>query len=141
MPEIRSCRWGRWFGFRLGYRDLVRLYIAKAEPKGRLVIDLYEAFGAVCRDEEALRTELRRYAKGGMTPRQVPPLVLQHSPYVPPTSRNKMFNAEIESMDCAGSWMEKTAAPTGKTEIEENLYSCGLLSWPDAARFRNSTSS
>ena len=38
-----------------------------------------------------------------------------------------MFNAEIESMDCAGSWMEKTAAPTGKTEIEENLYSCGLL--------------
>lgn len=111
---------GRWFGFKPGYRDLVRLYIGTQEPKGRVVIDLYEAFGAVCRDEEALRAELQKYARGDLTPRQVPPLVLQHLPYVPPTSRNKMFNAEIRSQDFGGSWTEKTAAPTGMSDQRAN---------------------
>lgn len=118
---------GRWFGFRPGYRDLVRLYIGKRERKGKLVIDLYEAFGAVCRDEEALRRELQKYAKGDLTPRQVPPLVLQHAPYVPPTSKNKMFNAKIESMDLAGAWTEKTSAPMGTSDMVVNLEGSGLL--------------
>src|SRR5262249_20460563 len=47
-------------------------------------------------------------------------LVLQHLPYVPPTSRNKMFNAEISSQDFGGSWTEKTAAPTGTPDQREN---------------------
>jgi hypothetical protein len=112
---------GRWFGFRPGYRDLVRLFIGSKEPKGRVLVDLYEAFGAVCKDEEALRSELRKYSADGLLPKQVPPLVRQHLPNLPPTSRNKMFNAEIRSRDFAGDWKEKTSAPTAAPDVQANL--------------------
>lgn len=111
---------GRWFGFRQGYRDLVRLFIGRKEKKGKVTVDLYEAFGAVCRDEEALRADLTKYATGGLKPRQVPPLVRQHLPQLPPTARNKRFNAEIQSLDFAGDWTEKTSAPTKSAEIRGN---------------------
>ena len=44
---------GRWFGFRPGYHDLVRLYIRRDHN-----VDLYEAFEALLLDEEAFRDEL-----------------------------------------------------------------------------------
>lgn len=87
---------GRWFGFRPGYQDLVRLYIRR-DPK----VDLYEAFEALLMDEEAFRAELSQYAgfdEKGMPllePRQIPPLVSQHLPWLKPTARNKMWNAVI----------------------------------------------
>jgi hypothetical protein len=89
---------GRWFGFRPRYQDLVRLYIRRDDN-----VDLYDAFEALLMDEEALRDELSRYAgfdEKGMPilePRQIPPLVSQHLPWLKPTSRNKMWNAVIAS--------------------------------------------
>ena len=47
---------GRWFGFRPGYQDLVRLYIRRDDN-----VDLYEAFEALLLDEEAFRDELGKY--------------------------------------------------------------------------------
>ena len=89
---------GRWFGFRKGYQDLVRLYIDRRLQAGSRTIDLYEAFGAIMYAEELFRDELRRYAElvdgePQITPAQVPPLVTQHLPWLRPTARNKMFNA------------------------------------------------
>lgn len=87
---------GRWFGFRPGYQDLVRLYIRRDSH-----VDLYEAFEALLMDEEAFRAELSQYAgfdEDGMPllePRQIPPLVSQHLPWLRPTARNKMWNAVI----------------------------------------------
>lgn len=87
---------GRWFGFRPGYQDLVRLYIRRDSQ-----VDLYEAFEALLMDEEAFRAELSQYAgfdEHGMPmlePRQIPPLVSQHLPWLKPTARNKMWNAVI----------------------------------------------
>lgn len=87
---------GRWFGFRPGYQDLVRLYIRR-DPQ----VDLYEAFEALLMDEEVFRAELSQYAgfdENGMPllePRQIPPLVSQHLPWLKPTARNKMWNAVI----------------------------------------------
>jgi hypothetical protein len=118
---------GRWFGFRPGYRDLVRLYIGKKEQRGKRIIDLYEAFGAVCRDEEALRRELLRYGRVGLTPKQVPPLVQQHLPQLPPAAKNKMFNAQIRSLDFAGDWTEKTSAPVKPTDMSDNLVATARL--------------
>lgn len=89
---------GRWFGFRDGYTDLVRLYIRRDQK-----VDLYEAFEALLRDEEAFRDELGKYAgldEHGMPivePRQIPPLVSQHLPWLKPTARNKMFNAVVQT--------------------------------------------
>ncbi|MFC4534597.1 Z1 domain-containing protein [Sphaerisporangium dianthi] len=82
---------GRWFGYRAGYRDLVRLYITS---------ELYEGFEAICRDEEYFRDELRQYAafvngKPQVTPAQVPPLVASHLEKMKPTAANKRYNAVL----------------------------------------------
>ncbi|MFI9382226.1 Z1 domain-containing protein [Kutzneria sp. NPDC052558] len=80
---------GRWFGFRRGYRDLVRLYVTP---------DLHEAFESICLDEDHFRQELRQYARpvdGGpqITPAEVPPLVASHM--LKPTAAAKMYNAVL----------------------------------------------
>ncbi|WP_460073363.1 Z1 domain-containing protein [Streptomyces sp. YKOK-I1] len=109
---------GRWFGFRPGYRDLVRLYIGREEPYRRgKKLDLYEAFEAICRDEEDFRAELRRYAGKTVdgyplvTPSQIPPLVSQHLSWLKPTSRNKMFNAEVREIRSPGQPIELLTYP------------------------------
>lgn len=87
---------GRWFGYRPGFMDLVRVYVGRAEPKGRSTIDLLEAFEAMCRDEEDFRAQLAIYeGKGGITPMEVPALVFNSYPRLRPTSPSKMFNAKI----------------------------------------------
>jgi hypothetical protein len=103
---------GRWFGFRQGYRDLVRLYIRR-DPN----VDLYEAFEALLLDEEAFRDELAKYAgfdengKPLVEPRQIPPLVSQHLPWLKPTARNKMFNAVVKSRASVGSFHQLSSIP------------------------------
>jgi hypothetical protein len=80
---------GRWFGFRSGYRDLVRLYVTP---------DLHEAFESICLDENLFRQELRQYASPvedgpQITPAEVPPLVSSHM--LKPTAAAKMYNAVL----------------------------------------------
>ncbi|WP_419855953.1 Z1 domain-containing protein [Candidatus Poriferisodalis sp.] len=114
---------GRWFGFRNGYRDLVRLYIDRnVETKSR-AYDLYEAFGAVVLAEEEFRAELRRYAelvdgRPQITPAQVAPLVTQHLPWLRPTAPNKMFNAYLEVRRLQE--IEPVAYPTVSADIAHN---------------------
>lgn len=93
---------GRWFGYRPGYGDLVRLYIGRNVPGPRkTVIDLYKSFEAIVRDEEDFRDELRKFqgfeddGRPRVRPMDVPPLVYQSLPYLKPTSSNKMYNAEL----------------------------------------------
>jgi hypothetical protein len=119
---------GRWFGFRKGYRDLVRVYIGRQERVGRTDIDLYEAFEGVCRDEEEFRAQLARYSmpedgSPPLTPKQIPPLVHSHLPWLPPVAGNKRYNAVIREMDFRGKWSEPTLAPTEKEEnkLRRNL--------------------
>lgn len=117
---------GRWFGFRPGYRDLVRLYICREKPAGRTrTVDLYEAFEAICRDEETFRAQLARYAtlidgKPQVTPAQIPPLVSQHLSWLKPSARNKMFNAELVEIRSPGEWVEPTAYPTAPADLRHN---------------------
>ena len=113
---------GRWFGFRRGYQDLVRLFIGTQEPKGRgQTINLYEAFGAVCKDEEYFRQQLTRYAsleEPRITPSLIPPLVPQHM--LRPTASNKMRNAVISSNNFGGQLSERTYAPTDSECMNDN---------------------
>lgn len=116
---------GRWFGFRRGYEDLVRLYIGRAEPDGKSTVDLYEAFDAIVRDEEAFRDELRRYAelddgRPQITPKDIPPLVSQHLPWLKPAAKNKMFNAELVVRRTTGSLVIPTAYPVDATSMTTN---------------------
>ncbi|MZE80334.1 Z1 domain-containing protein [Streptomyces xinghaiensis] len=116
---------GRWFGFRKGYRDLVRLYIGRGETLGAKEVDLYEAFEAICRDEETFREQLKQYAvlidgKPQITPAQVPPLVSQHLPWLKPTSPSKMFNAELVEIRSPGLPVEPASYPTTAAAIRRN---------------------
>lgn len=119
---------GRWFGFRSGYRDLVRLYIRRDKSA-----DLYEAFEALLMDEEAFREELRQYEGfdgDGMPlvePRQIPPLVSQHLPWLRPTARSKMWNAVIDSKATAGGIQDRYGLPPrGANENQQNLLRVGV---------------
>jgi ribosomal protein S18 acetylase RimI-like enzyme len=115
---------GRWFGFREGYRDLVRLYIRRDHK-----VDLYEAFEALLLDEEAFRDELGKYAgvdedgKPIVEPRQIPPLVSQHLPWLKPTARNKMFNAVVKARASIGTFHQLSSIPPRdeKTKHKNNL--------------------
>lgn len=115
---------GRWFGFRRGYKDLVRLFIGTKEKKsarGSATIDLYEAFGGVCRDEELFRKDLVRYAsmdEPRMTPAKIPPLVPQHM--LRPTAANKMRNAVIQFRNFGGQLAESTFAPHDSDLMRQN---------------------
>lgn len=98
---------GRWFGYRNHYRDLVRLYISRSEGSGANELDLYKAFESVCRDEEAFRQELRRYAEiqpdgSRIKPRDIPPLVQNSHPKLMPVQKNKMWNARLTSRNFGG---------------------------------------
>ena len=113
---------GRWFGYRPGYRDLVRLYIGREEESKKDTIDLYKAFEAVCRDEIGFRDDLRKYAnpKDGkpLRPEQVPPLVPAH--LLQPTAKNKMYNAFIQFQNFGGAWKESTILPKADNDIAAN---------------------
>lgn len=108
---------GRWFGFRPGYRDLVRLYIRRDDR-----VDLYKAFEALLLDEEAFREELRQYAvikddgRPAVEPWQVPPLVSQHLPWLKPTARNKMWNARIDEKGSGGRAVDLYQLPERTSE-------------------------
>lgn len=117
---------GRWFGFRPGYRDLVRLYIGREESMTKTsTADLYDAFEAICHDEEVFREQLAQYAvlvdgKPQVTPAEIPPLVAQHLSWVKPSARNKMFNAELIEVRSPGRPIEPAAHPTDPQAMGRN---------------------
>ena len=94
---------GRWFGYRPGYGDLVRLYIARDIVDGRgKSYDLYDAFTSIIEDEEEFREQLRKFSeiqedgRPAVRPIHVPPLVFQQLPWLRPTGNNKMYNAILQ---------------------------------------------
>jgi hypothetical protein len=117
---------GRWFGFRPGYRDLVRLYIGRNEKLMKTMsVDLYKAFEAVCRDEELFREQLSQYSvlidgRPQVVPDEVPPLVAQHLPWIKPSAKNKMYNAQLVEIRSPGKPIEPAAYPTDQVVLRRN---------------------
>lgn len=124
---------GRWFGFRQGYRDLVRVFLGTAEPDGaKKIMDLNEAFRSICMDEEEFREDLRKYSQQRnprLLPKEVPPLVA--SRLLLPTARNKMCNARLVAVNYGGEFVERTLVPHGNENnarlLEERLARDGVL--------------
>lgn len=108
---------GRWFGFRHGYQDLVRLFIRRDPADLPRRVDLYEAFEGLMRDEDLMRSRLRDYegfhddGTPILEPWQVPPIVTQSLPYLRPTGRTKMFNAVVTSFGDAGRLKDHYGVP------------------------------
>ncbi|SQE00134.1 Z1 domain-containing protein [Parafrankia sp. Ea1.12] len=121
---------GRWFGFRGGYRDLVRLYIRRDSQ-----VDLYGAFEALLLDEEAFRDELHQFE--GMDddglpllePWQIPPLVSQHLPWLRPTGRAKMWNAVIDQKGVGGRVSDLYSIPA-RDNIDDKVHNFNHVAIP-----------
>jgi hypothetical protein len=120
---------GRWFGFRPGYQDLVRVFLGVKEGK-KGSNDLVALFKEVCRMEERFREEIKRYVRtpGGkrITPREIPPMIAV-SGSLPPTAGNKMFNARLASKNFGGRWSMLTLAPTGGEAMGINVETLATL--------------
>lgn len=109
---------GRWFGYRPGYRDLVRLYIGRdvIDGHGRS-FDLYDMFTAILQDEDEFRGELRAFSEKDdegrpmIIPRNVPPMVFAQLSWLRPSGTNRMYNAVLTEMARGGKVMDKFAAP------------------------------
>ena len=76
---------GRWFGFRPGYKDLVRVHITP---------NLLEWFTWLTGVERELREDIARYADTGLNPSQLAVRILKHRKMLP-TSKSKMRSARI----------------------------------------------
>jgi len=113
---------GRWFGFREGYRDLVRVFVGVQEGK-RNPVNLVESFKATCLMEERFREEIRRYVREEgrtrITPRDIPPLI-EITGDLAPTAKNKMFNAEITRKNFGGQWSQPTLVAAAEPGIRHN---------------------
>lgn len=79
---------GRWFGYRDGYRDLVRLWV---EP------DFAEAFDRATRASDDLRNDIIQMNRLRMTPSQFGMKVSTY-PGLLPTAKNKMQTGEVIEM-------------------------------------------
>jgi hypothetical protein len=120
---------GRWFGYRSGYRDLVRLYVGRNVPGPRNTrVDLYEVFEAVVRDEEDFRAELRAFqglhddGRPKVRPIEVPPMVFQSLPWMRPTAANKMYNAELTFKGAGGQVKDFFQQPRHSAGINRSHY-------------------
>lgn len=102
---------GRWFGFRKGYQDLVRLY---APPT------LVEMFEAAMHDENSFRDNIKAYEelddsnRPVLTPMKLAPLVRQTLPELKPTAANKMFNAYLVNTAAAPEVVDLNTLPDSK---------------------------
>ena len=115
---------GRWFGFRPGYEDLVRIFIGRNQGRGG--VDLIEDFKDACRLEEKARNDIRRYsrenAEGGrpLRPIDIPPLI-EMSGRIPPTSRVKLWNAQVTKTNFGDQWYMPVRMPFGEARQQRNL--------------------
>lgn len=117
---------GRWFGFRRGYRDLVRLFIAQRVAHGKKgFVDLYELFESVCMDEERFRRRIEIYSRDGIRPIEVPPLIPMGM--LVPTQKNKMYNAQIEMENFGGRVAESGRPPYLPTARTWNVEQLSVL--------------
>ncbi len=127
----------RWYGFRKGYSDLVRLYIRESlplkrstrtkndRPRKKSEYRLIDAFRFGARVEEAFRANLVQYSKD-VKPSDIPPLVpyeFEDLPkdfkYLRPTALNKMRSAKLETTFLGGVIRTVTRIG-GKMSCENN---------------------
>lgn len=116
---------GRWFGFRKGYQDLVRLYAPD---------DLVEMFEAAMHDEEVFRDNIKAFSEldddntPRLTPMKLAPLVRQSLPFLKPTSSSKMFNAYIMKQAAAPHPVEFNSIPVReqKEALRQNFQNVAI---------------
>lgn len=131
--EDTMMQMGRWFGYRRGYRDLIRLYIDRAREVGSRDYDLYEAFEAIVRDEMTFREEIAMYSEVDengspvIEPVQVPPLVHLSAEWLKPTAANKMYNAQLVEKGIGGQVAHLSTAALPEQDPDVHRHNLSLV--------------
>jgi hypothetical protein len=105
---------GRWFGYRMGYELLPRIWLTED------TIDKYRWLAGV---EQSLREELKRYEAAGASPAQFGPRVKTHPSvsWLRITAPNRMQGAVNESWDFAGITNQTTMFRNDGAWLEHNI--------------------
>lgn len=104
----------RWFGYRVGYELLQRLWISQED---------YFKFVEITKLEEELRDDLLKYAKEGkITPKEYGPRILKSSNYnMAITSPSKSQAMKIDAMNFNGWNVQTTCFENDKEILENNI--------------------
>jgi hypothetical protein len=105
---------GRWFGYRIGYELLPRLWMTKETA------DKFRWFAGV---EQSLREELKRYERAGASPALFGPRVQSHPlvSWLRITAPKRMQSAEAAKWDFAGITNQTTMFVNKSKWLEDNI--------------------
>ena len=129
---------GRWFGYRAGYQDLVRLYVGK-EPGRPEPIDVYKTFESICIDEERLRRRFEQWYSlrpdgERVTPKQLRPLVGVSNTRLLPAPKGHMGDVEIAAMSFSPNYVNlKHDIAERRLAKNERLWRKLLIEYPPGA--------
>jgi hypothetical protein len=102
---------GRWFGFRQGYQDLMRIYMTSP---------IYEDFLDMVEIEQALRDDIVEYEANDLSPADFGVRVLKHHNDLKPTGTLKMREVELRSVNEDRKIFETPTLDLNDSEILEN---------------------
>ena len=88
---------GRWFGYRIGYEDLPRVWMPD---------DLREEFRFLAQVEHELRAEISAMARSGVSPQQLGVKIRAHPGRLEITSATKMQHAQLVRMSYSGQTLQ-----------------------------------
>lgn len=109
---------GRWFGYRLGYEDLPRVWVTAG---------LDTDYAYLARVEKDLRDEIASVQGTEYTPRQIGIKVRAHPGRLEITSKNKMFSAEIVQLGLSGTSAQTFLLDGRPLTIESNIEAAEVL--------------
>lgn len=99
---------GRWFGYRVGYEDLQRIWVSPG---------LDSDYSFLASVEADLRVEIERLAAAGQTPREIGVRVRQHPGRLQITSKNKMKHVDTVAVDFEGYRLQTTKFDVSDPEV------------------------
>lgn len=102
---------GRWFGYRPGYEDLVRIWLSE---------DVRETFTFIADIEAELRDEAQLYIDQQQTPSEIGVRMRTYPGIVDLTARNKMFFAHTAGMKLQGTRLQTHIFENSARTIDHN---------------------
>ncbi|MGP9652026.1 Z1 domain-containing protein [Glutamicibacter sp. AOP38-B1-38] len=123
---------GRWFGYRLGYEDLQRVWLSPG------LEDDYRFLATV---EEDVRQEIRRMAGSNETPEQIGVRVLLHPGRLQVTSAAKMKHATVAEVDFEGTRLQTTLFDVTNVNVHNENVNVALQLRQALAPYRKTTGS
>lgn len=106
---------GRWFGYRVGYEDLPRVWMPD---------DLRDEFKFLAQVEHELREEIGAMARSGVSPQQLGVKVRSHPGRLEITAATKMQHAQLVRMSYSGQTIQTIQLHERELEILEGNRSC-----------------